>query len=331
MADTFFQGPNAAVDVVFVVDDSNSMANIQASLAAAAPAFFDSLNALGTDYQVGVVTTDMNDPDRRGRLFGAIIPAGAANGAAAFGVASQPGIAGSQLERGLAAAWSAITPPLSTHENEGLRREGARLAAIIVTDEDDCSDEGALPTTDPAACVSFPQSLVSIAEYASRFRSLVDQHADVSVHAIVETGTVADEVGCGGLNVGTRYVQLARRLGGLVVPHCDDMNAVMSELALQVAGRRSAFPLSRTPDPLTISVTVAVDAQPLGDDDDSGVSGGNELGQDEQLVGTTLPEDITRTNGWTYDEDSNTVRIWGEGLPGIGGAVQIRYQVATSG
>ena len=320
------------MDVVFVVDDSNSMEALQGSVAASAPGFFASLDATEIDYRIGVVTTDMNDPDRRGRLIGPIISTADTDPAVPFAAAVQAGITGSQLERGLGAAWAAMTPPLATHENLGLRREGARLAVVVVSDEDDCSDEGDLPSDQPAACVSLPDSLVSVTEYTARFRSLVESSSDVSLHALVETGLTGELDGCGGINVGTRYMQVARRLGGLVMPHCSEMPTLLDELALQLAGRRSSFPLSRTPDPLTITVVVAADVEPIGDDDDSaGEPVGNEVDPTEQLQGSQIPEDVSRTNGWSYDAESNTVRIWGPSLVGLGGAVQIRYQVATSG
>lgn len=332
VADTFFQGPNERVDLVFVVDDSNSMEAIQTALATEAPAFLTALEATGADYRAGVVTTDMNDPSRRGRLVAPwISPADPQRGANLV-AALQVGGEGSQLERGLHAAWAAITPPLATHDNEGLVREDSRLAVVIVSDEDDCSDEGALPSGEPSACAQFPGSLVSVAEYAARLRSMVDDPADVAVHAIVETGVTAEQEGCGGLNVGSRYIELAQLLGGMVAPHCADASSLMEELALQVAGRRSSFPLSRVPDPLTISVILAQDVEPLGDDDDSAASpAGTEVDPNEALVGASVPEDPTRTNGWTWDEASNTLQLWGQALPGLGDAVQIRYQVVNDG
>jgi len=331
VADTFFQGSDPQVDVVFVVDDSNSMAALQGSLAAGVPTLLGGLDAAGVDYQIGVVTTDMDDPDRRGRLVnGTIVAPGTPGGAAALAAAMQPGILGSQLERGLAAAHGALTPPLATHENEGIRRDDARVAVVIVSDEDDCSDDGALPAGDPGACASLPGSLVPLSEYALAFRALVDDPADASVHALVETGAIGEFEGCGGLNVGTRYVDLAQSFGGFVSEHCADTTGVMNELALQIAGRRSAFPLSRTPDPRSISVILATDVQPIGDDDDS--AGPNDgVNPNEQLVGTQVPEDVTRVDGWTYDAEANTLRLWGPSLPGLGDAIQIRYTVATSG
>lgn len=319
VADTYFQ-TGGAVDVLFVIDDSNSMGTIQTNLAGSADTLFNGLAAEGLDWQLGVVTTDMDDAEHRGRLLGPIVTPQAAAPAADFAAQIQAGIEGSQLERGLDAAWSAVTPPLASHDNLGLVRLTARLAVVVISDEDDCSDEGALPTFQSSDCVSFPDRLVSTLEYAERFRSLKDDPSASMVHAVVETGFTDEYEGCGGNNVGSRYVELARRLGGMVRPHCADTPTLYEDLVEQLAGRRDAFPLSRTPDPLSITVTMAENVAPP---EQGGVVG--------PLDGQVIPEDLTRANGWTYDEASNTVRIWGTVVPPLGSAVQIRYAVATEG
>ena len=319
VADTYFQ-TSGAVDAIFVIDDSNSMGDVQANLAAGASVLFDGLAAEGLDWQIGLVTTDMDDASRRGRLLGPVLTPQDAAPAAAFAQAIQAGTDGSQLERGLDAAWSAVTPPLASHDNLGLVRMSARLAVIVISDEDDCSDEGALPTFQPTDCVSFPDRLVSTIEYAERFRSLKEDPGAALLHAVVETGPGEFE-GCGGNNVGSRYMDLAGMLGGIVRPHCSDVPTLYDDLVEQLSGRRSAFPLSRTPDPLSISVTVAENAPPPED-------GSTPTGR---IDGLTITEDITRANGWTYDADANTVRIWGTVVPPLGSAVQIRYLVATEG
>ncbi len=320
VADTYFQ-LGGAVDVLFVVDDSNSMGETQAALAANAGLLFVGLTAEGVDWQIGVVTTDMDDPARRGRLVAPILTPADANPAASFAATVQVGTEGSQLERGLASAWSAITPPLTTHDNAGFIRPSARLTVVVVSDEDDCSDEGQLPTFQPSDCVSFPDRLVPASTYAARLRGLKDDPNAVAVHAVVETGTTAEFEGCGGNNNGSRYIELARGLGGLVREICGDPAALYDDLVEQLAGRRDAFPLSRTPDPLSISVTMAENvAPPEAGDPPPGA-----------LTGQSILEDLTHENGWSYDAASNSVRIWGSVVPPLGSAVQIRYSVATGG
>ena len=328
VVDNWFQDVGVQpLDVVLVVDDSNSMADAQANLAAAVPTVVSTLAAEGVDYRFGVVTTDLTDPERRGRIVGPYVESTTANAAGVLAAQVQVGVDGAQLERGLGAGWAAVTPPLSDFENGGLRRDGARLAVVVLSDEDDCSDDGSERIDDPADCVSLPGELVSVEEYAGRFRALVDEPHEVALHALVETGVTAEFEGCGGLNVGTRYVQVSGLLGGLVLPHCTEATALGTELGLQLAGRRTRFPLSRQPDPQSITVVVAQDAA-VGDDDDS--AGGDAPG-DEPLDGAAIPEDPTRAFGWTWDDASNTVRLWGEAVPPLGAAVQIRYLVATDG
>ncbi len=319
VADTYFQS-GGAVDVLFVIDNSNSMGETQAALAANAATLFGGLTVEGVDWQIGVTTTDMEDPERRGRLIGPLLTPQDANPAAVFAQTIQAGTEGSQLERGLASAWAAVTPPIATQENTGLLRLAARLAVVVVSDEDDCSDEGQLPTFQPSDCVSFPDRLVATTEYAERLRGLKDDPTDVNVHAVVETGLTDEFEGCGGNNIGSRYVELARLMGGMVGEICADVPGLYEDMVDQLAGRRESFPLSRTPDPLSITVVTAENVPPPADGAEAGA-----------LDGATVPEDLTRQEGWTYEPEFNTVRIWGSVVPPLGSAVQIRYTVATSG
>src|SRR5262245_24783063 len=57
-----------SVDVLFVVDNLCSMFEEQQSLATNFPAVLAWFLGSGLDYHIGVVTTDMNDPEQAGRL-----------------------------------------------------------------------------------------------------------------------------------------------------------------------------------------------------------------------------------------------------------------------
>ena len=296
------------VDVLWVVDDSGSMDATQQAIGAAAASLLAPLTVDAVAWQMGVVTTDMTAPARRGRLVdgtgGLVLLPTTPGVEAAFAQRIRVGIVGSDMERGLEAAWSAVTPPLATHDNDGLLREGARLAVIVVSDEDDCSDEGAFTEPVPASCVSNPQALVAVDDYLVRFGDL----GAVTFHALVETGITAEFEGCGGNNPGSRYVELARATAGHVAPLCGDFDAHLGALGEQLAGLKRSMVLSRTPDPATL----AVDLLPA-EGDTSGP--------------TSLPEDPTRTEGWTLDAASNTIRFWGTAAPAFGETVRVRYRV----
>jgi len=316
--DRFTLGANSVVDVLFVMDDSNTMGPTQEEMAVAASEFLLPLD-LRSDWQIGVVTTDMEDPARRGRLVGPVLSSAAGDEAADLSAALRVGIEGSQFEAGLSAMWSALSPPLVTHENDGLRREGARLVVIVVSDEDDCSDEGGFGQDGPESCVSRPHVLVPVSEYLGRLHGLVDLQADVTVIAAVDPGQTEGPADCGGTSPGTRYIELARATGGGVDRVCGEGSDLMSSLGAQAAGAQTGFPLSRTPDPASIDVRVG---DPVAEGDTPVTTCGV-----EGAPGEVVPEDPTRVQGWSYDPDSNAVRIHGTHAPAFGRQVRICYEV----
>ena len=116
-----------AIDIVVVVDNSQSMEDNQTELAAQVGALFDALVAGAIDYQMIITTTD--DPTARG----GIITAGP-GARAQFVANATPGTNGSGTERPFA---NGIGGVLAT---PGFARPGASKAMLIVTDEDDQSD-----------------------------------------------------------------------------------------------------------------------------------------------------------------------------------------------
>ncbi|MEE2827791.1 MAG: hypothetical protein VX498_01270 [Myxococcota bacterium] len=307
------------VDILWVVDNSSSMAEAQASLGATFPSVHAELAAAGLDWQMGIVTTDMSDPDGRGRLVPVsgdgtkVMTPLSSEIFSRFALRIQVGTGGSPVERGLETSWAAVTPPLATHDNIGFLRPDTRLAIVVVSDDDDCSHEGDLPAETGEACVADPGALVPVSDYLVRYQSMKDDPVAVTLHALVETGTTSEFEGCGGSTPGTRAMKLARSTGGAVFPLCE-LEGWASELGRQLAGRRTAFPLSRSPDPDTLIVDLVA---PQESQDD--------LGQPD----TRVEEDRTRQSGWTWHGGSNSLRLWGEAVPDLGWEVRIRYSVGS--
>jgi len=69
--DVFQQSRRNTVDVLMVVDNSGSMAEEQAKLAANFQSFIQFFQDVESDYRIGVITTDMYDEGHQGRLRGA--------------------------------------------------------------------------------------------------------------------------------------------------------------------------------------------------------------------------------------------------------------------
>ncbi|MFO7567719.1 MAG: hypothetical protein R6X02_34070 [Enhygromyxa sp.] len=147
------------VDLLFVIDNSNSMIAEQANLIASFDGFIEGIQTNldeVNDYHIGVVTTDayaLNHPDCR--ELGALVTESAAGVcgpwaegryisladelASSFKCAADVGPEGDTNERQIEAALRAIGPELAAAGacNEGFIRDEALLVLVLITDEDD--------------------------------------------------------------------------------------------------------------------------------------------------------------------------------------------------
>lgn len=157
-----------AVDLLFVIDDSGSMADEQANLVASFPGFIADIEELlgETRYHIGVVTTDEYEFNGHGcRRLGALTTrtGGEASSDAAcgpfrderhymtaghdladdFACAARVGIEGSGVERPMDAVDRTLADEGGVGMcNEGFLRDEALLVLVLITDEDDDHSEG---------------------------------------------------------------------------------------------------------------------------------------------------------------------------------------------
>ncbi len=217
------------VDLLWVVDNSCSMYEEQTALAANAAAFLDYLDDAGIDYQVGVVTTDSAS------MGASTITPTTPDAAAAFAAAVALGTSGSGTEQPLLQAYAAVTPPLIDPggANEGFVRDGAGLAVVILTDEDD-------------------QSGGTAATWATQFLDLKPDHDLIAISGITGLAT-----GCATAYATPILSEVVALTGGLEVSICDpDWSPVLSVAAGLVAGPAIRFGLSQQPMPQTLAVAV---------------------------------------------------------------------------
>ena len=159
--------PSVKTDVLFVVDNSPSMAEEQANLQTNLDAFVTALKAspVAQDFHVGVTTPDVTNfsidtatgmpvrltagPGVAGALIGNV-PAGTPavlDGASPTFVSDFKarvivGTGGTGWEQPFRAMKLALTDRIADGTNAGFLRPGARLAVVFLSDEDDCSDSG---------------------------------------------------------------------------------------------------------------------------------------------------------------------------------------------
>ncbi len=286
--DSYTQKASAEVDILWVVDNSASMQEEQVNLGNNFDSFISFIDASLIDYHIGVISTDMEDPNHSGRLQGnpVVIDVDTPNPEAAFASNVQVGITGGGNEMGLLAAYSALTEPLTSGDNAGFLRDTASLALIFVSDEDD-------------------HSYGDIEFYTRFFGTLkgIGNERQVIIAAIV--GDEPD--GCSGNDgeaaYGERYHLLVDAWGETSASICaNDFSAELEQLGLTVAGLSRKFELSRDPDPDT--VVVRVDAH-----DGNGF----------------LVIDEDPTTGWRLQQDVRTIFFDGEYVPPPQSTIEVEY------
>ncbi|MFH1463353.1 MAG: hypothetical protein ABIO70_03100 [Pseudomonadota bacterium] len=248
----FTQAPAPAVDVLWVIDDTASMAREQAALAEAFRAFAESLTSEGISYQLGVVTTDLSGEDA-GALQGVpwIITPEQEDPAAAFSQAVQVGTDGAGPEAGLAAALVALDDEHLAGPNRGFRRPEALLHVVAVSDSDDHSDE--VMEDDPATAL--------LAE--------LDAQSEVSGLPSLFSAVAGDlPDGCAGITgrapAAEVYAGVVEATGGVFASICTpDMDPVVRGLGVASLIYPDTFTLQARPDPDTLAVWV--DARRLMD------------------------------------------------------------------
>jgi hypothetical protein len=236
----FIAAPVSAVDILFVVDDSGSMADDQEELANNFRTFFEvGLGASAPDFQVGVTTTDVLSPGAaRGAFVGPvpIMTRATPNLEAAFSTAVRVGTNGSGLELGL----EAMRLALESAQNASFVRPQAALSIIFVTDEE---DTGAAPELLPDPALARAPD-----DYAAQLDGLkagAVGNAPVLVSGVLPRGA-------------PRYEALVRRFGGAVLDITSpDWGAQLSVIGLDTFALSRSYTLAAEPDESSLEVTVA--------------------------------------------------------------------------
>ncbi len=296
--DIFHQLDQVRSDVLFVVDNSGSMGWAQNELADNFSHFISWAVSLDVDYHIGVIATEVNDPETPADNFdifpGVLVQA---SGRPKYITSATPQFEAAftdnvhvgtccsdEQEAGLEAAWMALSEPLVSdpNANAGFLREDAKLYIICISDEQDQS------RGTPDFYVDFFSSIKGY------------RNTDMmKVSAIVGDSPN----GCGGetADSGSRYIEVADRTGGIFESICTSNWALALEnLGIDAFAAIREFPLSRPADESTISVTV-----------------------DDSPVGQASCDECA--DGWTYDPDTNTIYFGDDVVPDRGDVIEVSY------
>ena len=188
-------------DILFVVDNSNSMCEEQVALTENFERFVEGLVAIEADFNIAVTTTDMSSRAGEFRTGpGSVAACGVseptcpaetgpvlswseyetdgvvdlerlrADFACVASVGTRSGEAG--IERGLDAMATALSDGMLDYENAGFRRTAAWLAVIFVTDENDCSHSESASFAPGEQCEWERDALTSIGHFEALLRQM---------------------------------------------------------------------------------------------------------------------------------------------------------------
>ncbi len=251
-----YQSPPTEVDILLVVDDSCSMADEQDELSEGFDRFVEFFDVADVDYHIAVVTTDMLNSARQGRMVEAddgttVIDRDTDDAADVFGELVQVGTGGAGFEQGLDAAAAALSDDLLDGPNSGFLRDDALLSVIFVSDEEDASVWG-------------------VNSYVNFFRGLKDERERGAFNASALVGLDQDTLepaNCGqssfdpnaGAVAGHRYNDVAVQTGGVAGSICEsDFADIVAEMGLASSRLLDEFALDRRPREETLEMTIEV-------------------------------------------------------------------------
>ena len=209
-------------DILFVVDNSCSMAEEQSDLSSNAQDFVDTLVAAGTDFQISVITTDSPEP------VVSVITSDVFGAGKDLSDAVMVGTSGYHLEMGQEMAKSSLGPGGALEK--GFVRKDATLSIVVISDEDDYS-----PLTE--------------VEYYDFFASIKEEDL-FFFHSVVGVGLYP---GCT-VEVGDRYLDQSLYTGGSSLDICAAWGASLTTLANPVYIIPSIYPLTKPAIPSTVEV-----------------------------------------------------------------------------
>lgn len=297
--DTFFQEKTSGADILWIIDDSISMADEQALVAEGFRSFITALGELDADTHLAVVSTDMDlANEQRGVMRGdtPFLKEGD-DYEAEFRERVQVGTSGSDKERGLQAAYHALTASDLESQWAPFLRDGMVLALIFVSDENDCSDDNRLSDEATGAeCYENMNQMIPVVDYIRGFQALKSDDSRVVASSIV--GPPAAEA-CDGTWYGSRYDTFSQKLDGLTENVCEsDYGTIMEDLGERLIGPTRVFYLDYFA--ISDSIFVWIDGEELERSD---------------------------TQGWNYDSEVAAIRFDGVFVPEFGSQIEVHYDI----
>ena len=336
--DVFEQEAASRLDLLWLIDNSGSMAPHQERLAAGLSRFMALLDRGLVDYRIAVATTDARADQGEFQGAPAIVTPALADPVAAFRRNVQVGTEGTGHEEAFESARLAIAREqarsaevlaarqrcveacggrescaegcAAAHAPEFMR-QGAHLHLIFVSDEDE-------------------QSVGELRFFQRFFETSLGVGNEDAVRVAALCGE-APSSSCARAP-GLRYRALVAAMDGVAASICDEsFETHLEAIALDAAGLRRKFTLSTPADPETLAVEVfyRCDSEPAH----VGTCAVREdacAGASPSTLGIRCVPPAGEGDGWTFEARANALLFHGGALPGLRSQVVVSYHADAS-
>jgi hypothetical protein len=329
--DTYSQQAASKIDVLWVVDNSGSMAPRQENIARNFQSFINEFTRNAIDYRIAVTTTDIFK--EAGKLVGSptVLTPKTVDVLSKFSANVKVGINGSPYEVGMEAARLALDAAAKRNvdaiaacktacgankpvcvsdcdtklEYEFLRKD-AYLYIIFVTDEED-------------------RSAQDVRYFYRRFETAKGIGNDGTVTTAAIMGPEGNTCGA---TPGLRYKALSDLTGGEVGSICDgNFSVTLRKLASNAVGLKRKFALQVKPNIQTISISLRYPCNVAADQiancatlDKMACSG-----VPVETVNLLCAPKMGAPDGWVYEAANNLIFFSGESVPGLNARIELKY------
>lgn len=312
---------NGKIDILWVVDNSGSMQSSQQNVASNFESFIKKFKEKNFDFRMAVVTSDayldlfvanknysrFRDGTYSNGYTGVyVIDPSTPDLEDTFMTNIMQGISGSGDER----VFQSISTALENPDNAGFPREGAFLAVIIISDEDDFSHDSNISK---GGQYSY-SGLHKVDDYVDYLDNLMNATpATRSSKYNVNNIGILDQACLNFLNssisgrkIGYRHSELASKTNGIIGSLCDDFGPTLTNISSKIIELTTQFYLNREPKPESLQVLI------------------------EGVQVPRLASDSPQPwNGFMYHAETNSITFHGDYVPGPGARISVRFDPTT--
>ncbi len=311
---------NGKIDVLFVIDNSGSMASSQQKLAESMSHFIELFTAKGFDYRIAVTTTDTwrtkytTDQSNakfkdggpvNGRSFVYMITPQTPRVNEVFMQNILQGTGGNGDERAFESMERTLTH--SSNADFDFPRADAFMSVIVVSDEEDFSNNTGSMHED----YNFA-GLYSVDYYINFLDTFTGATPDTrssryNVNSIsIKDQACLSSIGGNAQKIARRYVELAQKTNGISGSICEDFGETLASISSKIVELITQFYLDREPVESTLQVFVN---------------------------GVTVPKlasgDPQPWNGFLYHPETNSVTFHGNAVPPQGATISVKFDPKT--